>query len=235
MAAFVFVQMLGLGLMQPQAPRPAPQPLARRQLLLQVPAAMLALCTAARPGSAAAVDGGVVRDEAGFRYYDVRKGEGPQPRWGQLLTVNYAGYIVQSDGSLRCFDSSFQRKEPYFMKHGNGQTIKGLELALHSMGVGGRRRVVLSQETLGFNLGALGPLPTSKLVREQLQDQINRMERSGRGVDLVYDVELISAMDDALDRGLYDDLTVSAAEQDGEAPTVEELGKRGRAQQGPPI
>lgn len=218
-----------------RAPSPHAGSLPRRQVLLQLPAGALALCAAARPAGAAA-GSAVVRDDAGFRSFDFRTGEGAQPRWGQLLTIYYAGYIVQADGSLRCFDSSFARNEPYLLKHGNGQTIKGLELALHTMREGGRRRVVLPQETLGFNLGALGPLPAGRNVRESLQDEINAVERSGRAVDLVWDVELVSVMDDALDRGLYDDATISTAEQESDAVTVEELLRRGaRGQQGPPV
>ncbi|KAG8464820.1 hypothetical protein KFE25_010188 [Diacronema lutheri] len=231
--AVAHVALVVIGLMP--APRVAPPTtaLARRHLALRLPAALLALRAAARPRRAAAADAAVLRDDAGFRYFDFRAGEGDTPRWGQLLTINYAGYTVQPDGSLRVFDSSFARGEPYFVKHGNGQTIKGLELAVHTMRVGGRRRVVLPQETLGFNLGALGPLPPKKAVRERLQDEISSIERAGRAVDLVYDVELLTVMDDVLDRGLYEDISVSTAQQEA-GVTLEQVLRDAAARPGPP-
>ncbi|KAJ1626371.1 hypothetical protein T492DRAFT_1032858 [Pavlovales sp. CCMP2436] len=204
-----------------QASRAAAQSpaLLRRQMLLQLPASALALCAAAvLPRVASAAASSVVRDEAGFRYYDIRPGEGASPKWGQLLTINYAGYTLQEDGSLRCFDSSFAREDPYLLKHGNGQQVKGLELALHGMRIGGRRRVILPQETLGFTVGALGPLPVRRAERERLQDEINKTEQAGRNVDLIFDVELLTAMDDVIDRGIYEDVTISVAQQEAGIP-----------------
>lgn len=157
---------------------------------------------------------GVLRDDAGFRYYDFRPGAGPRPRWGQLLKIHFVGYTVAPSGELRVFDSTFSNGSPYLLKHGNGQQIMGLELALHSMAVGGQRRVVLPQETLGFTQGALGPLPASKLARDALQDAINNEERSGRAVDLVYDLTLLDAYDDVNDRGFYEDIPVSIQDQE---------------------
>jgi hypothetical protein len=160
----------------------------------------------------------VVREESGLNYFDVQPGTGPTPKWGQLLVVNYAGYTVRGDGTLRCFDSTYDRREPYLLKHGNGQTVKGVELALHSMAVGGRRRVELPQETLGYVFGALGPLPPGRRARENLQEEINETERAGRQINLVFDLELLSAMDDVNDRGYYDDVTITVEQQERGVP-----------------
>jgi hypothetical protein len=185
--------------------------LSRRQLVLRLPAAALAISALPLPGRAA---GGVITDPGGFRYFDIKPGDGAAPKWGQLLRINYAGYTVTPGGTLKCFDSTYDRKEPYLLKHGNGQTIKGLELALHTMAVGGKRRVVVPQETLGFIFGALGPLPPLRSAREALQDEINFTEAGGRAIDLVYDIELLATLDDVNDRGFYNDVTVSVAQQE---------------------
>ena len=74
---------------------------------------------------------------------------------------------------------------------------QGLEEALHTMRPGGRRRVILPP-TLGFT-GDKGPLPALPAERKQLFASVNA------GESLVYDVELLSAIDDLVDRGDYND------------------------------
>ena len=51
------------------------------------------------------------------------------PRFGQLIRFHYVGYTA-TDDSLEPFDSSYERRTPYFTKHGNGFTVQGLEEAL---------------------------------------------------------------------------------------------------------
>ncbi|EOD04444.1 hypothetical protein EMIHUDRAFT_60569, partial [Emiliania huxleyi CCMP1516] len=79
---------------------------------------------------------------SGLRYFDFAEGSGAPPRFGQLIRFHYVGYTA-TDDSLEPFDSSYERRTPYFTKHGNGFTVQGLEEALHTMRPGGRRRVIL--------------------------------------------------------------------------------------------
>lgn len=139
---------------------------------------------------------------SGLKYIDFRTGSGVEPRFGQLVKFHYVGYTLEGS-SLKVFDSSYDRKQPYFTKHGNGLTCQGIEEALHTMAVGGRRRIVLPP-SLGFT-GDKGPLPPSAGSRSQMFAAVSD------GKDLVFDLELVSIADDLLDRGFYDDLSVEEA------------------------
>ena len=173
----------------------------------------------------------------GLRLFDFRTGEGPTPRWGQLVRLHYVGYTVSSSGGeLEIFDSSYQRKDPYFTKHGNGQTVRGVEEALHSMRPGGRRRVIIPAGQMSY-ITDKGPVPPGPQARTKMYKAVNdeQVARSPGGAvaalalaltlalalalalapplrltypylqPLVFDVELLSVMDDLLDRGDYDD------------------------------
>ena len=73
----------------------------------------------------------------------------------------------------------------------------GIEEALHTMRPGGRRRIILPAN-IGFT-GDKGPLPPGEKSRDALFGAV------GRGESLVFDLELLSAENDLLDRGDYDD------------------------------
>ena len=155
---------------------------------------------------------------SGLKFIDFRKGNGASPRFGQLIKFHYVAYAVGGEKktlfpwesgekqALTQFDSTYERDGgiPYFTKHGNGFTCQGIEEALHTMKPGGRRRIVLPA-TLGFEIGDKGPLPPGPRQRETLFAAIEKRE------PLVYDLELISAVDDLLDRGDYDELTMEEA------------------------
>jgi hypothetical protein len=131
----------------------------------------------------------------GLQFVDFREGGGPTPQYGQLVRFNYVGYTVDGE-RLRVFDATYDRSEPYFTKHGNGLTCEGLEEALHTMRVGGRRRVVVPP-ALGFT-GDKGPVPPDSGAREKL------FKSADAGEPIVFDVELVSIADDLLDRGDYE-------------------------------
>lgn len=169
----------------------------------------------------------MVTDGSGIRYFEFNPGVGQTPRWGQLLTIKYVSYVVLDDGSLEEVSNALD--SPFLLKHGNGQTIKGLELALHSMRPGARRRVEISQEELGFNVGGLGPLPATQQARKRFEKLVNDCEKRGRAVNLVYDVELVLVQDDITDRGYYTDIPVSVADQEAKVGT-DELSKRQAAE-----
>ena len=138
--------------------------------------------------------------ESGLRYFDFREGSGATPRWGQLIRLNFVGYTVDVTGSeLSKYDSTYDRDQVYFTKHGNGQTIRGLEEAVHTMRPGGRRRVIVPPGPLGFAVGDKGPLPPYQAARDKMFGAVTD------GLPLVFDVELMTVMDDLLDRGDYDE------------------------------
>jgi hypothetical protein len=177
-------------------------------------AALAGQALALSPQAARAAEGSV-RDEdlpavafktkSGLRYYDVRKGEGPSPKWGQVAIIQYEGYVRASPFSrLVLFDDTYSRRTPYLVKHGNGRVIRGLDEGLHTMRLGGLRRIVVPLE-LGYTKTGLGPIPPNALRRKVLVRELTKAEQQEG--EIVYDVELVSVYDDEADLGYYDDLT----------------------------
>ena len=143
-----------------------------------------------------------ITTSSGTRYYDLLEGSGPTPKWGQLIRFNFVTYYFDpSSGNLEECDSTYQSREPYFTKHGNGFTAQAVEEALHTMKVGGRRRVVIPQ-SLGFTLDK-GPIPPDKDSREKI------FTASNDGKPIVMDLELLAMTEDMLDRGDYNDGDIS--------------------------
>ena len=57
-------------------------------------------------------------------------------------------YYRPTGGKLEIIDST---NEPFLHKHGNGRICRGVDEAIHTMNVGGRRRAIIPP-----NLGSLG-------------------------------------------------------------------------------
>lgn len=70
---------------------------------------------------------------------DMTVGKGATAVNGSTVTVNYIGYLT--DGKK--FDSSYDRKQPFTFKVGNGDVIKGWDLGVIGMKVGGKRKLTI--------------------------------------------------------------------------------------------
>lgn len=148
--------------------------------------------------------------KSGLKFFDFQVGDGASPEWGDFCVIQYVLYTAPSidessssnekNGSrLRKFDTTYGHgKGGYLIHHGNGRTIRGLDEALHTMRVGGRRRVIIPQQ-LGYSVPDVGPVPARTLVRRALADRLRQ------GDLLVMDVELAQVKKDPRDRGLYKD------------------------------
>ena len=68
---------------------------------------------------------------------DLQLGEGKAVVKGALITTQYSGYL--EDGT--CFDSSLRRGRPFQCVIGTGRVIKGWDIGLMGMRVGGRRKL----------------------------------------------------------------------------------------------
>lgn len=68
---------------------------------------------------------------------DVQLGDGKAVVKGALITTQYRGQL--EDGTV--FDSSYERGKPFQCVIGTGRVIKGWDIGLMGMKVGGRRKL----------------------------------------------------------------------------------------------
>ena len=82
-------------------------------------------------------------------------GEGAVAKAGDMVAVHYTGRLT--DGTK--FDSSVDRGQPFRFDLGVGQVIKGWDLGVAGMAVGGKRTLTIPSE-LGYGArGAGGVIP----------------------------------------------------------------------------
>ncbi|AUX23027.1 peptidylprolyl isomerase [Sorangium cellulosum] len=99
----------------------------------------------------------------GLGIEDVQQGTGAEAKHGQLVTVHYVGTLT--DG--RKFDSSRDRGQGFSFKLGAGQVIKGWDLGVAGMKIGGIRKLTISPD-LGYGARGFPPVipPNSTLLFE---------------------------------------------------------------------
>ena len=187
------------------------------------------------------------KTKSGLKFLDLRRGnlESKSPRWGQAVIFHYRCYIRSpTDGRLMLVDSSYEHgKEgtPLVMKHGNGRLIRGIEEGMHSMKVGGYRRLIIPP-SLSYQRSGLGPIPPNPFKRKMLVKELDRIDavekekteliaftknnnivtnfdnsnnnnnNSEKNTDIIYDIELLSVYDDESDQGYYQDRTLKPEE-----------------------
>ena len=98
---------------------------------------------------------GLTTTESGLRYLDLKLGDGPAPKHGDVVVVHYTGWLL--DGTK--FDSSRER-EPLRFPLGLRRVIAGWEEGLASMKVGGKRKLVIPPQ-LAYGEQARGPIPAN--------------------------------------------------------------------------
>ena len=92
---------------------------------------------------------------------DVKVGDGPEAKTGDTVKVHYTGRLLKNNSK---FDSSVG-KDPFSFTLGKGGVIKGWDLGVVGMKVGGKRKLTIPSE-LGYGKkggGAKIP-PDSALV-----------------------------------------------------------------------
>jgi len=110
----------------------------------------------AAPASASSAHNTAPRDIQGMTVQDIKEGTGTTAANGDQVTVNYVGTLT--DGTT--FDSSIARKQPFTFTLGAGQVIKGWDLGVAGMKVGGERKLVIPP-SLGYGSQGTpgGPIP----------------------------------------------------------------------------
>ena len=107
----------------------------------------------------AALAAGETTTPSGLRIIDVKPGTGPVPQAGQVVIVNYTGWLFVDGKKGTKFDSSLDRGQPFSFTLGQGQVIKGWDEGLATMHVGGKRTLIIPPD-LGYGAsGAGGVIP----------------------------------------------------------------------------
>ena len=110
--------------------------------------------------------------QGGLVKKDVVVGKGPAAKSGDYVTVDYTGKLTNG----KQFDSSVGR-EPFSFHLGAGQVIKGWDLGVAGMKVGGKRKLTIPA-SLGYGARGAGEdiPPNASLVFDVELKSINRVE-----------------------------------------------------------
>lgn len=91
-------------------------------------------------------------DDNGLKIEDLKVGTGEELKDNDLAVLHYTGWLT--DGTK--FDSSLDRDEPFEVRIGAGYVIKGWDMGLPGMKVGGRRKLTIPPE-LGYGRYGVDP------------------------------------------------------------------------------
>src|SRR5690349_16773607 len=86
---------------------------------------------------------------------DTKVGSGPAAQAGDTVSVHYTGRLT--DGTK--FDSSRDRGQPFSFTLGQGRVIKGWDVGVAGMQVGGQRQLTIPPEEGYGARGAGGVIP----------------------------------------------------------------------------
>ncbi|HUX74196.1 MAG TPA: FKBP-type peptidyl-prolyl cis-trans isomerase [Steroidobacteraceae bacterium] len=99
---------------------------------------------------------------AALEIHDLRIGTGATVAVGETAVVDYTGWLYDpgaADDKGKEFDSSRGNATPLRFKLGAGRVIKGWDVGLQGMKVGGRRRLVIPPQFAYGERGAGGVIP----------------------------------------------------------------------------
>jgi FKBP-type peptidyl-prolyl cis-trans isomerase FkpA len=99
----------------------------------------------------------------GLQIEDITVGDGAEAVNGKQVSVHYTGWLT----SGQKFDSSVDRGQPFKFPLGGGRVIKGWDLGVLGMRIGGKRRLTIAAE-LGYGARGAGHIipPNATLVFE---------------------------------------------------------------------
>ncbi|GMH89094.1 hypothetical protein TL16_g11354, partial [Triparma laevis f. inornata] len=81
------------------------------------------------------------------------------PKPGRQLSITYIGAL--EDGTV--FDKNKSKKNPLKFRLGLGEVIKGLEVGVKGMRVGGEREIVIPSE-MGYGKKNVGNIPSESTL-----------------------------------------------------------------------
>ena len=97
-----------------------------------------------------------IKMENGLIIEDISIGEGQEAKDFNKIVVNYTGKL--EDGTV--FDSSLNPgRTPYVFTLGSGSVIKGWDIGIKDMKVGGKRKLIIPPDLAYGSSGAGGVIP----------------------------------------------------------------------------
>ena len=116
-------------------------------------------------GTETPTPGPVQTVEGGVQYQDVRVGDGEAAQNGMKVTVHYTGLLT--DGTK--FDSSVDRGTPFSFTLGAGEVIRGWDVGVLGMRVGGIRNLAIPPEMGYGSAGAGNIIPPNATLLFQVE------------------------------------------------------------------
>ncbi|KAG0523805.1 hypothetical protein BDA96_07G154300 [Sorghum bicolor] len=136
--------------------------------------------------------------ESGLQYKDLRVGDGPSPKKGETVVVDWDGYTIGYYGRIfearnKTKGGSFEGGDKDFFKFkvGLGQVIPAFEEAISGMAPGGVRRIIVPPD-LGYpdnDYNKLGPKPTTFSGQRALDFVLRNQGLIDK--TLLFDIELL--------------------------------------------
>lgn len=103
--------------------------------------------------------------KSGLKYKDTKVGTGPAVKAGDMVTVNYKGWL--DDGTV--FDTTKKPGgEPFSFNVGSGQVIKGWDEGLQGMKKGGVRQLIVPPD-LGYGSEDMGVIPPNSTLHFEIE------------------------------------------------------------------
>lgn len=103
-------------------------------------------------------------DTKDLKIEDITVGSGSEVKNGDTVVIHYRGTLT--DGTQ--FDSSYDRNEPYETPIGVGAVIKGWDLGVIGMKVGGKRKLTIPP-SLGYGAQDNGLIPANSTLIFELE------------------------------------------------------------------
>ena len=102
---------------------------------------------------------------SGLQFVDSVVGDGKIAQAGHDVTVHYTGWLWVDGAKTTKFDSSLDRNSPFEFHLGAGMVIKGWDLGVQGMKVGGKRTLIIPAK-LGYGArGAGGVIPPNATLK----------------------------------------------------------------------
>lgn len=95
----------------------------------------------------------------GLKYEIIKEGTGPKAKPGDIVTVDYSGYLL--DGKK--FDSSVDRGQPFKFKLGGHSVIQGWEEGIALLNKGAKARLIIPP-ALGYGNRNMGIIPPNSTL-----------------------------------------------------------------------